>query len=192
MLPAADALFGEVNELARDTPWLHGPAVAFANFGIVLFALLLLAGWWFARGQSARAMAAALTAPLSTLVAVAINQPIISHVAEARPYVAHPHILLLVSASADPSFPSDHATMAGAVAAGLWLVSWRLGLVTSALALLMAVTRVYVGAHYPQDVVAGLALGAVVALVVWLILRIPMTRLVESLRQTRLAIVLQG
>ncbi|MFL6181559.1 MAG: phosphatase PAP2 family protein [Actinomycetes bacterium] len=192
MLPATDGLFGEVNELARDTPWLHGPATAFANFGIVLFALLLLAGWWFARGQSASTMAAALTAPLSTLVAVAANQPIISHVAEARPYAAHPHVLLLVGASADPSFPSDHATMAGAVAAGLWLVSWRLGVVTSALALLMAATRVYVGAHYPQDVVAGLALGAVVAVVVWLILRNPMTRLVESLRQTRFAGVLQA
>ncbi|MFL6180185.1 MAG: phosphatase PAP2 family protein [Actinomycetes bacterium] len=192
MLPATDGLFGEVNELARDTPWLHGPAAAFANFGIVLFALLLLAGWWFARGQSASTMAAALTAPLSTLVAVAANQPIISHVAEARPYAAHPHVLLLVGASADPSFPSDHATMAGAVAAGLWLVSWRLGVVTSALALLMAATRVYVGAHYPQDVVAGLALGAVVAVVVWLILRNPMTRLVESLRQTRFAGVLQA
>ena len=59
MLPATDGLFGEVNELARDTPWLHGPAAAFANFGIVLFALLLLAGWWFARGQSASTMAAA-------------------------------------------------------------------------------------------------------------------------------------
>ena len=191
-MPATGALFGEVNEFARDTPWLHGPAVAFANYGIVVFGLLLVLGWWIARGQSARVMAAALTAPLSTLVAVAINQPIVAHVAESRPYVAHPHMLLLVTASADPSFPSDHATMAGAVAAALWLVSWRLGLTASILAVAMAATRVYVGAHYPQDVIAGLALGVAVALVVWLIARIPMTRLVEWMRQTRLAPILQG
>jgi undecaprenyl-diphosphatase len=137
-------------------------------------------------------MAAALTAPLSTLAAVAINQPIVAHVAESRPYSAQPHVLLLVTASADPSFPSDHATMAGAVAASLWLVSWRLGVTASALALLMAATRVYVGAHYPQDVIAGLALGAVVALLLWLVVRIPMTRLVEWLRQSRMAPILQA
>jgi undecaprenyl-diphosphatase len=192
LVPATGALFGEVNEFARDTPWLHGPAVAFANYGVVVFGLLLVVGWWVARGQSARVMAAALTAPLSTLVAVAINQPIVAHVAETRPYVTHPHMLLLVTASADPSFPSDHATMAGAVAAALWLVSWRLGLTASVLAVAMAATRVYVGAHYPQDVIAGLALGVAVALVVWLIVRIPMTRLVEWMRQTRLAPTLQG
>jgi undecaprenyl-diphosphatase len=192
MVLVIGGLFGEVNEFARATPWLHGPAVAYANYGVVVFALLLLAGWWIARGQEARVMAAALTAPLSTLAAVAINQPIVAHVAESRPYSAQPHVLLLVTASADPSFPSDHATMAGAVAASLWLVSWRLGVTASALALLMAATRVYVGAHYPQDVIAGLALGAVVALLLWLVVRIPMTRLVEWLRQSRMAPILQA
>jgi undecaprenyl-diphosphatase len=75
-----------------------------------------------------------------------------------------PHVVLLVPASADPSFPSDHATMAGAVAAGLWLVSRRLGVVALAAAMLMAFARVYVGAHYPIDVVVGLVFGAVVVL----------------------------
>jgi len=37
--------------------------------------------------------------------------------------------------------------MAGAVAAGVLLVHWRLGLLTVVLALLMAATRVYVGVH---------------------------------------------
>jgi len=76
--------------------------------------------------------------------------------------------------------------MAGAVAAGLLLVSWPLGLVATACALAMAVDRVYVGAHYPQDVLAGLAVGAGVALLVWLLLRTPVTRLVERARATRL------
>jgi undecaprenyl-diphosphatase len=171
--------FLSVNEFARDTPWLHGAAVAYAQYGVVLFALLLLTGWLLARRQDRpRVMARALLAPVGMLIALAANQPIVHSVNEARPYTALRDTLLLVHRSADGSFPSDHATMAGAVAAGLLLVSWRLGLVAAVAALLMAFTRVYVGAHYPVDVVAGLAFGAAVTLLVSLLATGPVERLV--------------
>jgi undecaprenyl-diphosphatase len=70
------------------------------------------------------------------------------------------------------------------------LVSRWLGLLASAGALVMAFARVYVGAHFPSDVVAGLVLGASVALIVWLLLRRPMTALVARLRRTLLAALL--
>ena len=69
-------------------------------------------------------------------------------VAEARPYAVLPHILVLAHCSTDPSFPSDHAVLAGAVAAGLWLVNRRLGNVAVLAAAAMAFARVYIGAHY--------------------------------------------
>jgi membrane-associated protein len=103
------------------------------------------------------------------LIAVAVNQPIVHSVHEARPYTALPHILVLADRSTDPSFPSDHATMAGAVAVGLWFVSHRLSVVAAVAAVLMAFTRVYIGAHYPADVAAGLLLGGIVAGLVWLL-----------------------
>jgi undecaprenyl-diphosphatase len=80
--------------------------------------------------------------------------------------------------------------MAGAVAAGLWFVSRRLGIVAAVAALLMAFTRVYTAAHYPADVAAGLALGGLVAAIVWLVLRGPLTRLIAALAGTRLRPVL--
>jgi membrane-associated phospholipid phosphatase len=61
--------------------------------------------------------------------------------------------------------------MVGAVAAGLFLVNRRLGLLATAAALLMAACRVYIGAHYPHDVVAGLLLGAAVAVAGYALLR---------------------
>jgi len=72
---------------------------------------------------------------------------------------------LLVDKTTDFSFPSDHATAAGAVAVGLLLTNRRWGIIAAALAVVMAFTRVYVGAHYPADVLAGLALGGIVAAV---------------------------
>ncbi|MEV0806485.1 phosphatase PAP2 family protein [Micromonospora sp. NPDC050200] len=64
----------------------------------------------------------------------------------------------------DWSFPSNHATIAGALAAATLLLSRRLGLVAVPLALFAALSRVFVGVHYPHDVAAGLLLGALVTL----------------------------
>ena len=184
-------LFEQVNAFAQATPWLHGIARAYAGYGVVLFAGLLLVGWWVARGtgQSSR-VAAAVTAGGATLVALAVNQPIVHAVNEARPYTTLPQILVLANRSTDASFPSDHATMAGAVAVGLWFVSRRLGIVAAVAALLMAFTRVYIAAHYPADVAAGLLLGGFVAALTWLLIHRPLTQLVGALAGTRLRPVL--
>jgi undecaprenyl-diphosphatase len=178
-------LFLEINNLARATPWLHALMVGYAKYGVVLFALLLLAGWWTARQRGA-GLPAAAWAPVGMLLAVAVNQPIVSAVHEARPYTTLPGILVLADPSTDPSFPSDHATMAGAVAAGLLLVSWRLGLLATAAAALMGFARVYIAAHYPFDVLAGFALGAAVTLLGYLIARQPIGAALDRLDRTRL------
>ncbi|WP_340540986.1 phosphatase PAP2 family protein [Nocardioides sp. GXZ039] len=177
--------FGAVNDLSRDTPWLHEAARLFAEYGVVLFgALLLLSWWWARRGGDVRQVSAALWAPLGVLIAVGVNQLLGAAVAEPRPYTALPGVLVLVPRSTDYAFPSDHAVMAGAVAAGVWLAHRRLGLLATSLALLMAATRVYVGAHFPLDVVAGLVAGAVVAVISYLAVRPLLTRLIAGLAGT--------
>ena len=169
------SLFLTINEWAQDTPWLHGTLKVYAGYGAGLFAVLLVAGYLLARHKrDLDLLTASLWAALAPLVAVAINQPIASSVGEQRPFAVFPHALLLAHRSADPSFTSDHATMAGAVAVGLLLVSRRLGAIAVAAAVLMAFARVYVGAHYPVDVLAGLALGGGVAGLGWLLLRTPL------------------
>jgi membrane-associated phospholipid phosphatase len=181
-----DRLYLAVNEFARDTGWLHSIAVAFAKYGVVLFGIALVVAAVYYGRANARSLAAAVWAGAATLLAVAVNQPIGRAVGEHRPYVDHPHALLLIGSTADFSFPSDHAVMAGAVAAGLWIVSHRLGYGVAALAVLLAATRVYVGAHYPGDVVAGLALGALVSLVGWWLLGDLLTGAAQRLGETRL------
>ena len=109
-------LFGHVNDLARHTPWLNGVGAGYANYGVVLFAALVVLAVWRARHAAHAKLAGALWAGIATVLAVGINQPIVSLVAEPRPYQTHPGILVLVARSADWSFPSDHSVMAGACA----------------------------------------------------------------------------
>jgi membrane-associated phospholipid phosphatase len=67
---------------------------------------------------------------------------------------------VLATPTTDPGFPSDHATVAGAVTAELFLVNRTLGWVSALAAAMMAFSRVYIAAHYPFDVAAGLLLDA--------------------------------
>lgn len=177
-----DRLLLAVNSLAVHTPGWHGIALAWARYGVLFFAALLLAGLVAARHGPSRALAATGWAAVATVLALGLNQPLGALVAEPRPYVTHPAMLRLADATTDFSFPSDHAVMAGAVAAGLLLAHRRLGLIAVGAAVLMALTRVYVGAHYPWDVLAGLVFGAAVALLGWSLLHRPLTSLTAWLR----------
>jgi undecaprenyl-diphosphatase len=141
----------------------------------VLVALVFLLPW--SRGRVQRrngAVLATAAAGLSLLIA----QPITHLVDRTRPYLDHPaHAHLLISRSHDPSFPSDHATGAFALAFGIWLYDRTTGTVLLVLAAILAFSRVYVGTHYPGDVLAGALLGMAVAGALYLLA--PTHRLIE-------------
>ncbi|WP_229720750.1 phosphatase PAP2 family protein [Dyella nitratireducens] len=64
------------------------------------------------------------------------------------------------------SFPSDHAMMWCAVATGIYLASRRLGIVTFIYTIIfICFPRIYLGMHYPTDVLAGAVLGIVICLI---------------------------
>lgn len=165
-----DGLFRWFNSIADASPWLHGAARIYAVDGIVAFAVLLLLAWWDARSAEdpPRAVAAVLWAAVAPLVGAAAVQLIGSAVDRARPTTVLHGTHLLLHPTRDFSFPSDHTTATVAVAVGLVLAGPLLrrrwyGWVALVLAVLLGIDRIYVGAHYPTDVLAGIALGAAVA-----------------------------
>ncbi|MEA3077018.1 MAG: hypothetical protein QOF60_1926 [Actinomycetota bacterium] len=163
------AWFRAINRLQARTAWAHPAARWYAKDGIVLFGVLLVVAWlWRRRDGEAdvEGVAAVVGTGVAIFAALGLGQVIGHAVHRARPYAAMPYVHVLVARTHDFSFPSDHATAVGAVAVGLLLCAWPLGWVAAGLAALMAITRVYAGAHYPADVVAGLVLGGAVAALV--------------------------
>jgi undecaprenyl-diphosphatase len=169
-----------VVHLAAHAPgWLNDLVAAWTDYGLFLFAALWAAGWWIARRDGdARRMTAVVAAGLGTVLAFAASTVLKSLVTEGRPCagLSHDATVLTCPAAGDYSFPSNHATIAAALAVGLLLAYRRLGAVACVAAVAMAASRVWTGQHYPHDVVVGLALGAAVAVGTYVALRVLLHR----------------
>ncbi|MFD9224660.1 phosphatase PAP2 family protein [Streptomyces sp. NPDC060064] len=151
--------------VARNAPaWLDSVLSAWSTYGLALFAVLMLAAWWRVRPGASPRTAMALAAPLVVVAAFIADTMIKSLVSEQRPCrTLHTVTLEACPPMSDWSFPSNHAAIAAAAAVAIWLTHRRLGAIAVPAALLMAFSRVWVGAHYPHDVIGGLIVGAAIA-----------------------------
>ncbi|MBE8470968.1 phosphatase PAP2 family protein [Streptomyces justiciae] len=187
------ALYRDITDFAHDTPtWVQHTAETWTEAGLLLFAALFVLAWWRARRTEARPFAIAALAPLATALAYVCSEVLKSGFREERPCRAVATAAPSLADCPPPgdwSFPSNHATIAGAAAVALVLVRRALLWLTVPLALLMAFSRVFVGVHYPHDVAAGLALGALVAAFAVRLGSQPATRLVLAMRASSMPAV---
>ena len=171
-------LYERINDLVAGQPWLEDAVEAFAEWGHVAFIAVLVV-LSFARGKwtSINGRRGVAAAGLSALLALGIAQLIASAWDRPRPYETHPDVHLWITASPDPSFPSDHATAAFALAVAVFCYHRRAGWLMLAMAAAISIARVAAGTHYPSDVLGGALLGTLVALFV---VRFPPTRRVAD------------
>jgi undecaprenyl-diphosphatase len=147
--------------------------------------------WWH---RQPRAVGLLALGGAGTLVALGLNQLVGHAAQEMRPYDTYRNALVLVAKAHDYAFPSDHAVVAGALFTSILLAARRaapstlageppgkhalarprgrrlrgatlaLTVLGALFGLFLGFARVYVGAHYPGDVVAGFLLGAMVVM----------------------------
>jgi undecaprenyl-diphosphatase len=109
-------------------------------------------------------IAIAVGVGLTTLAADSVSFLLKDAVHRPRPFVAHPEIHPLYAVHSS-SFPAGHAATAFAGATVVAFLAPRAAPVLFLVAALIGYSRVYVGDHYPTDVLAGAVIGVVVGLV---------------------------
>ncbi|MGW6685837.1 phosphatase PAP2 family protein [Streptomyces sp. NPDC054961] len=198
------SLLYEINGLTRHAPpWMDRTVALVGEYGIPLaLVLLVLWCWRGARRRQDEAAAvesftALVWAPLAAGAALLLNVPLREFVGRPRPAAQHEGVEVLdpgagISHSAF-SFVSDHSTLAMALGVGLFVAHRKFGYAGIGLALLEGFTRVYMGLHYPTDVIGGFALGTAVVLLLAPLAMALLTPVVRAVaRSPRLGVLVRA
>ncbi len=108
---------------------------------------------------------AATALAMNTLI---VNVILKTQIMRIRPFVLEESLSLITRLPKDSSFPSGHTSASFATAVILYKgLPAYVGIPALILAFLIGLSRLYVGAHFPTDVLAGALIGTFVALAVW-------------------------
>lgn len=159
-------LFQAIHPTVPPSPAMLHLARVFADGPLVLTAgvlgLMLVQSRWSMRGTALKALLAAAVALMGNAFIGLVWD-------RARPFVAGVG-RAWINHAATGSFPSDHLTAQWVVAGVLLLDprTRRWGMVVALLGLPMAWARIYLGVHYPGDMMGALALAALATLSIWI------------------------
>lgn len=146
---------GHIPALDLAVSWLSGA-------GPYVMVGLIVTKWWAGKETRDVQRHLAIRSGLATSLGIVLNQLILLFVHRGRPYdsgITH----LIIAPSSDPSFPSDHATVAFAIAVTLLLQRDKWWSSFLLLAILVSISRVYIGTHFISDVVGGALIGVFAA-----------------------------
>ncbi len=183
------ALFLHINGLAGKVPIIDGFFRGISNdyFAVISCCLILIWLWFGTRGDERRqvyqrtVLIAAISIGLASLLMLIVNQ----YYFRPRPFNELPpgSVNLLFYRPTDSSFPSNLAAVLFAIAVPIIIKIRSYGLILLAIAVFSSFGRIYIGIHYPLDVLGGAAIGALGALLAygtaWLIA--PLMNLIMSL-----------
>jgi len=150
-------LFNLLNQFAGKWPWLDYFGIFCADYlgYVLLFVLAVFLAVNFKKHW--KMVAEALVTAVFAKFALAEIIRIIWF--RTRPFVVENFVPLIIQSSDEASFPSGHATFYFALSTIVYFYNKKLGIIFFAACFFIAVARVFVGVHWPSDVLAGAILG---------------------------------
>ncbi|EJQ44463.1 hypothetical protein IEE_02653 [Bacillus cereus BAG5X1-1] len=149
-------VFQWINNFAGSSKLLDALMIAITNsvpYVAILFMLIL----WFNNGKKENAIRKQYTVLYTTLsVSIALLVNVLIHAVyyHPRPFITH-HVNQLVPHAADSSFVSDHSVLVFSIAFVFILRGEKLKYIALIWAILVGVSRMYVGVHYPLDILGA-------------------------------------
>ncbi len=160
-------LFRMFNDLGKEVMFLNPIMIFFAKY-MKYFLLFGIIMYWFTRKRENRIMIissifAFVVAEVFGAIAGAIHS-------NNQPFAELSNVNQLIGHAIDNSFPSDHAIEFFSICITFLLFKKNLRYVWLAIAILVSFSRIWVGVHYPADILVGAILGIIgAALCYWII-----------------------
>ncbi|MFB6468808.1 undecaprenyl-diphosphatase [Cytobacillus sp. Hz8] len=158
--------FRAINDLGKEYTYLNPIFIFLAEYMVYVFAFCLVV-IWFSRREKNRMMV--IQAGFAFIVAEILGKVAGLLHSNSQPFAELQHVNQLIEKAVDNSFPSDHTILFFSICFTFWLVQRRSGLIWMLLAISVAISRIWVGVHYPFDVLAGAAIGVISAYIAYLV-----------------------
>lgn len=155
-------LFQKINSLAGQWAYLDAMGIFFAKYFEYILAGLVFAVFWRKREIILQTFLAAVIARFGITELIRWLWP------RPRPFVEN-HINLLLDKIDQSSFPSGHAAFFFALSIVVYLYNKKAGIIFFIASFLISISRIFVGVHWPSDILAGAFVGIFSG---WLVVKI--------------------
>jgi undecaprenyl-diphosphatase len=156
-------LFRLINDLGKENT-LFNPIVVFIAEYMVIFLAIVVLVFWFTRVNKNRIM---VICGLITFVIAEIFGKIAGKIhSNHQPFAELSNVNQLIEKAVDNSFPSDHTILFFSFCVTFWIFRDARGFIWILLALLVGISRIWVGVHYPADIMVGALISICTAIIV--------------------------
>jgi undecaprenyl-diphosphatase len=156
--------FRMINDLGKEYSTFNPVMIFIAEYMVVFLALAVII-YWLTRNKINRmivlcAMVTFIMAELFGKLAGMIHS-------NNQPFAELTNVNKLIEKAVDNSFPSDHTMLFFSFCVSFWLFKRVWGFLWLVLATLVGVSRIWVGVHYPADVLVGATISVIIAIIVY-------------------------
>lgn len=160
MMEINTQIFRAINDLGKEYSFLNPFFVFIADYTVyILIAAVLI--YWFTRSKKNRLMV--ISSLLSVVIAEVVGKTVSLFHFNYQPFVSLSGVNQLIEKDIGNSFPSDHTIIFFTVCFTFFFFKKKYKYLWIGLALLVGLSRIWVGVHYPADVLTGAITGIAAA-----------------------------
>ncbi|MEG1131289.1 MAG: undecaprenyl-diphosphatase [Romboutsia sp.] len=161
------SLLESMHSVGGSFPFINKLMVFFANYMIFILAGVMIYLWFFAKNKK-RTRIMLLCCLLSFLLSELIGKVVGIFYYHNQPFVSLHSINHLINHQIDNSFPSDHTLLMFSICSMIYLFNRnKIGVFAIIIATLVSVSRMWVGVHWPIDVLVVALIGCFVSYIIY-------------------------
>ncbi|MFP3886768.1 undecaprenyl-diphosphatase [Priestia filamentosa] len=157
-------LFRIINDLGKQYSSLNMPMIFIAEYMVYVLALVVFL-FWLTKNKMM-----VICATLTFALAEVIGKMAGMMYSNPQPFAELSNVNKLIGKAIDNSFPSDHTILFFSFCISFWLCRRGWGFLWVILACIVGVSRIWVGVHYPADVLAGAFISVFSAIVTYAVI----------------------